>query len=414
MTIKQLKEFIVSNKLLEANNVLWEYSTVPKTNSISSQMISQIDLDSLNNKLNKSKDKFRFVVKKDIGIDQSEIDNINILRYYPLVNHISYKIQYEIKEKIKKKTTNLRLTHSYRNGKWILTLIINEIQIGEVKTDCSLDEMLSSETHFGAFPVYLNIRFYYNSNKNIILFPIIGIQFIGKSSKIITAFEHSSETAALFFPSCPKGYYTTCPACYALNPFFSRNCMSCNNMIKNEEGKSYDEIIDSYNKLLNSNKTIIEDQEKKLVSQNEYKIKYNRLKGLNRIFLVSIISVIFLAIVIVVSVFMKSNSEIQKVNDQFEQIKRPKHTFYLDKYSQNVAAGEMAYIKIRGEPNTMYTISVMYSSGFSDAMGLTKKQSNDKGEISWEWKVGNRTESGKYPISITDGNNKIVVYFYVE
>ena len=76
--------------------------------------------------------------------------------------------------------------------------------------------------------------------------------------------------------------------------------------------------------------------------------------------------------------------------------------------------GEYASIKIQGWPNTEYSIKVKYNSGYSEASGLYRKTSDNNGYVSWSWKVGTRTASGKYPITISGGGETKKVYFTVD
>lgn len=78
----------------------------------------------------------------------------------------------------------------------------------------------------------------------------------------------------------------------------------------------------------------------------------------------------------------------------------------------NVSPGKKAKIMIRGDIDTNYMISVRYSSGTSNADGLEDKTTNEYGYVSWEWKVGNNTNSGKYPITITNKKTFYSETFY--
>lgn len=68
-----------------------------------------------------------------------------------------------------------------------------------------------------------------------------------------------------------------------------------------------------------------------------------------------------------------------------------------------ISAGSTASITVQGEPDTDYSITVMYSSGPSSADGLETKTSDSDGIASWSWKIGTRVEEGTYRISITGG-----------
>ncbi|MCH5300057.1 MAG: hypothetical protein J1E56_01970 [Ruminococcus sp.] len=81
--------------------------------------------------------------------------------------------------------------------------------------------------------------------------------------------------------------------------------------------------------------------------------------------------------------------------------------------SSPVSPGEYADITVQGEPNTDYSITVYYKSGPSTAKGLYTKTSDSNGNVSWEWKVGTRTSSGTYRISISGGGQSISTTFTV-
>lgn len=80
-------------------------------------------------------------------------------------------------------------------------------------------------------------------------------------------------------------------------------------------------------------------------------------------------------------------------------------------YSGN--KGTTAYIKIKGKPNTSYSIKVKYDSGNSKASGLIIKTSDNSGYVNWSWTIGTRTNSGTYPIIIQGGGDTITAYFTV-
>ncbi len=81
--------------------------------------------------------------------------------------------------------------------------------------------------------------------------------------------------------------------------------------------------------------------------------------------------------------------------------------------TRKVTAGSSASIKIKGTPNTEYTIYVYYSSGASKAKGLEPQVSNSNGYVEWIWKVGVRTKPGSYKIEITDGSVTVETSFEV-
>ena len=85
----------------------------------------------------------------------------------------------------------------------------------------------------------------------------------------------------------------------------------------------------------------------------------------------------------------------------------------LIKSPGRVRRNETASIRIKGEPNTKFSITVIYPSGESTAQGLTDKWSDDDGYVSWYWKIGGGTSFGRHRAVITDGMNTITVYFSV-
>lgn len=74
----------------------------------------------------------------------------------------------------------------------------------------------------------------------------------------------------------------------------------------------------------------------------------------------------------------------------------------LFQLSSPVNPGDITEITVKGEPYKKYSIKVYYSSGQSDAEGLTPKIADDLGYVSWTWKVGTRTTPGTYSIYIYD------------
>jgi hypothetical protein len=68
-----------------------------------------------------------------------------------------------------------------------------------------------------------------------------------------------------------------------------------------------------------------------------------------------------------------------------------------------IGRNQTATLKIKGAPNTEYSISVYYSSGASEAKGLEPKQSDSEAYVSWSWKIGGRTKAGDYKVVIKGG-----------
>ena len=72
-----------------------------------------------------------------------------------------------------------------------------------------------------------------------------------------------------------------------------------------------------------------------------------------------------------------------------------------------VSKGNNATISIKGIPNTLYDIDVMYSSGESKASGLEDKTSDSEGNVSWNFKVSSNVKIGVYDVIISDGDNSV-------
>lgn len=71
-------------------------------------------------------------------------------------------------------------------------------------------------------------------------------------------------------------------------------------------------------------------------------------------------------------------------------------------YTDKVYPGDMGYLKLQGDPNTDYRLTVKYYSGYSKAEGIGTKTSNNKGIVSWRWRIGTNTYIGNYYIYISD------------
>lgn len=81
--------------------------------------------------------------------------------------------------------------------------------------------------------------------------------------------------------------------------------------------------------------------------------------------------------------------------------------------TKTVSRGGTARITIQGKPDTNYSITVQYSSGYSTAAGLYPKRSDADGYVSWSWRVGTNTTRGEWPIIIREGSNTYKISFNV-
>lgn len=88
-------------------------------------------------------------------------------------------------------------------------------------------------------------------------------------------------------------------------------------------------------------------------------------------------------------------------------------TLEFTNVTSSVSAGSFASVSIHGAPNTTYSITVVYNSGISTASGLEDVTSDSNGNASWSWKVGTRTKSGTYPITVSGGGRSESTSFSV-
>lgn len=65
-----------------------------------------------------------------------------------------------------------------------------------------------------------------------------------------------------------------------------------------------------------------------------------------------------------------------------------------------VSAGDYASLTVQVAPRSRCTIKVVYSSGASRAAGLSAKTG---GKIIWRWRVGSRTQAGRWPVTVDCG-----------
>lgn len=90
-----------------------------------------------------------------------------------------------------------------------------------------------------------------------------------------------------------------------------------------------------------------------------------------------------------------------------------KYEIQLKSITTPVSRGQKASVEIIGKPNTEYTISVIYSSGPSQASGLEPAVSDENGYLCWTWRVGASTALGTKEIRITDGVSTLTVYIEI-
>lgn len=103
----------------------------------------------------------------------------------------------------------------------------------------------------------------------------------------------------------------------------------------------------------------------------------------------------------------------EKTADLYEESSKTNATIEFTDVSSSVSAGSFANVSIHGAPNTTYSITVVYNSGISTANGLEDITSDSNGNASWSWKVGSRTKSGTYPITVSGGGQSESTSFTV-
>ncbi len=74
--------------------------------------------------------------------------------------------------------------------------------------------------------------------------------------------------------------------------------------------------------------------------------------------------------------------------------------------------GETVTVVVIGKPNTIYTLKVKYKSGYSTAKGLGDAKSNDAGEVSWTFRIGNRVDLDFRPSLEVEGGGELAVHFF--
>ena len=81
-------------------------------------------------------------------------------------------------------------------------------------------------------------------------------------------------------------------------------------------------------------------------------------------------------------------------------------------FTDTVAQGEYATVRIQGEPSAKYSITVYLKSGPSKNTALVEKEANGYGVVEWSWKISNNTSTGDVRVVIRrmDGENNCITY----
>ena len=80
--------------------------------------------------------------------------------------------------------------------------------------------------------------------------------------------------------------------------------------------------------------------------------------------------------------------------------------------TETVKRGNIATVRILGDPGETYGIDVHLKSGISKSAALGDKIADEKGVVEWEWRVSGNTTPGHYAIIIhrEDSEYKNVTY----
>lgn len=114
--------------------------------------------------------------------------------------------------------------------------------------------------------------------------------------------------------------------------------------------------------------------------------------------------------------FLINSFTIQSCNNESSSISMQESNLLsvtIISYTKELYAGETAHLKIKGTPNTIYTLNVIYPSGKSKASGLGDEKSDKDGYVSWSWKVGTNTSSGTHSIVVTNNSKSKAINFKV-
>ena len=78
----------------------------------------------------------------------------------------------------------------------------------------------------------------------------------------------------------------------------------------------------------------------------------------------------------------------------------PETTVTFTTFPSSVARGTNATVGVKTAPRASCSISVVYKSGPSTAAGLGDKTANATGAVSWTWRVGSKTTTGSWPVTV--------------
>ena len=86
----------------------------------------------------------------------------------------------------------------------------------------------------------------------------------------------------------------------------------------------------------------------------------------------------------------------------------PSEDILIVSYPKTARRNETVSVTIQALPNTKYHIVVNYKTGPSKSKDLEEKFSDEKGIVTWTWKVGSRSAEGTFDIIVKDDDGKSV------
>lgn len=104
---------------------------------------------------------------------------------------------------------------------------------------------------------------------------------------------------------------------------------------------------------------------------------------------------------------IESKDEEENIIETQEPMKETNKPQLID-FTENVICGDEATITIKAIPKTLYSIKVHYTSGVSKSAALVDKISDEKGIVSWTWKVSHNTKPGSFTVNIQTGEDIII------
>lgn len=109
----------------------------------------------------------------------------------------------------------------------------------------------------------------------------------------------------------------------------------------------------------------------------------------------------------------QSNSGLEDIQNETTDTTESSTGIDFVSWPQTIGRNETGIVKIQGEPNTDYSITVRYKSGPASASGLETKTSDKDGYVSWSWKIGGKTSTGTFSITVAGGGQSETVKFTI-